>query len=68
MTHTRVTAENDEGSFYEKQCSESYSECILHFSRKTRKLRRLCNCRTDLHKIWHDDAECVFQMQRPLKI
>jgi len=34
MTHTRVTAENDEGSFYEKQCSESYSAFYISVEKR----------------------------------
>ena len=34
-----------------------YSE-FLHFTRKTLKITIwLCNSMTDLHKIWHDDAQ-----------
>ena len=33
-----------------------------------KKLRYLCNTTTDLHKIWHNDAEPVSQVRRPLKM
>jgi len=35
---------------------------------KREKLRYLCNTTTDLHKIWHNDAEPVSQVRRPLKM
>jgi len=44
-----------------------YSE-FLHFTRKTLKITIwLCNSMTDLHKIWHDDAQRVFQVHQPLQ-
>ena len=35
---------------------------------KREKSRYLCNTTTDLHKIWHNDAEPVSQVRRPLKM
>jgi len=34
---------------------------------KWEKLRYLCNGMSEIHKIWHDDAERVFQVHFPLK-
>ena len=41
----------------------------FHISQEKReRLRCLCNGMMYLHKIWHDDAECVSQVHRLLKI
>jgi len=34
---------------------------------KSEKSRYLCNSTTDLHNIWHDDAERVSEVRRQLK-